>query len=107
MTHNLFLQITLSTKPLGLEEGIGMTCQYVLAARRRGHGKNKKGLEGGDEIADVDNAAEGEEAVANNGLEVEKAGRGKEERVKKRKVGASQESRGSKKRAKAQTAGQR
>jgi hypothetical protein len=34
MTHRPFLQITLSTKPLGLEKEHNVTCQYVMSKRR-------------------------------------------------------------------------
>ena len=39
MTHHPYLQITLSTSPLGLEDGEAgrnVSCQYVLAKRKRG-----------------------------------------------------------------------
>lgn len=41
MTHHPYLQITLSTTPIGLEEGESgrsVTCQYVLAKRKRRDG---------------------------------------------------------------------
>ena len=41
MTHKPYLLITLSTKPLGLEEGVGIACQYVLATRRRSRKRAK------------------------------------------------------------------
>ncbi|GMK57282.1 hypothetical protein CspeluHIS016_0401160 [Cutaneotrichosporon spelunceum] len=52
MTHRPFLQITLSTRPLGLEQGRtgrNVTCQTVFVARRRGRrggGKSADGEEG-------------------------------------------------------------
>ena len=39
MTHHPYLQITLSTSPLGLEAGEAgrnVTCQYIMAKRKRG-----------------------------------------------------------------------
>lgn len=42
MVHRPYLQITLSTRPLGLEEGIkgrNITCQYVMVRRRKNRSK--------------------------------------------------------------------
>ncbi|EIW70864.1 hypothetical protein TREMEDRAFT_61376 [Tremella mesenterica DSM 1558] len=39
MSHHPWLEITLSTSPLGLEKEYGVTCQYVLTGRKR----SKKG----------------------------------------------------------------
>ncbi|ORY32570.1 hypothetical protein BCR39DRAFT_522914 [Naematelia encephala] len=39
MTHQPFLQITLSTSPLGWESRRGVTCQYVMVRRRRPRNK--------------------------------------------------------------------
>jgi hypothetical protein len=44
MKHRPFLQITLSTKPLGLEEGPqgrNVTCQYVMIRRKKSASKTK------------------------------------------------------------------
>ena len=43
MIHHPYLQVTLSTRPLGLESQRGVTCQYVLVPRHR---KSKKALGG-------------------------------------------------------------
>ena len=51
MTHRPYLQITLSTRPLGLEAQKNVTCQYVLARRNR---KGRKAeLSNGAEAGDV------------------------------------------------------
>lgn len=42
MKHRPFLQITLSTRPLGLEEGVkgrNITCQYVMVRRKKSKSK--------------------------------------------------------------------
>ncbi|BEI84124.1 hypothetical protein CcaverHIS002_0407280 [Cutaneotrichosporon cavernicola] len=50
MTHRPYLEITLSTQPLGLEKGRNVTCQTVFVERRRGsRGKGKSKTEEGDE----------------------------------------------------------
>ncbi|WWD17481.1 hypothetical protein CI109_101922 [Kwoniella shandongensis] len=58
MTHSPYLQITLSTRPLGLEEKRNVSCQYVLARRKlRGKGKKAgkgKDANGNEEVEDVD-----------------------------------------------------
>ncbi|KAK8864221.1 hypothetical protein IAR55_001467 [Kwoniella newhampshirensis] len=55
MTHCPYLQITLSTRPLGLEEKRNVTCQYVLAKRKvRGKGKGKGGKDTGKGEAEDD-----------------------------------------------------
>lgn len=44
MSHRPFLQITLSTQPLGLEEGVkgrNVTCQYVMVRRKKAKSKMK------------------------------------------------------------------
>ena len=41
MTHRPYLQITLSTRPLGLEKNQNVTCQHAL--RKRGRSGKTKG----------------------------------------------------------------
>ena len=54
MTHNPYLQVTLSAKPLGLEANLGVTCQYVLAPRHRSKsGKGDKAELHAEKIVDV------------------------------------------------------
>jgi hypothetical protein len=65
MIHRPFLQITLCTRPLGLEKGPkgrNVTCQYVTTRKRKNKGKGKgKGEGKGKDIAA--SLAEGEAAM--------------------------------------------
>jgi hypothetical protein len=105
MTHNPYLEITLSTKPLGLEAGWGVACQYVLATRRRTRGNRK-----GEDAEEVDNGATKVDDEATKGIEIveEDAGvaqdrQGGGQMGKKRKADASQEAGRGKKRGKGAT----
>lgn len=67
MLHRPYLQITLSTRPLGLEEapkGRNVSCQYVIKRRRKGKGRKGKGKgKGKGLVGDADSKlleAEGE-----------------------------------------------
>jgi len=64
MTHNPYLQVTLSTKPLGLEAAVGVTCQYVLARRRRNRGNGKSEAKIGSELEEVVIPKDGERSEA-------------------------------------------
>jgi hypothetical protein len=48
MLHRPYLQVTLSTVPLGLEKGRNVTCQTVFVGRRRGSRGKGKGKEDED-----------------------------------------------------------
>ncbi len=48
MLHRPYLQVTLSTVPLGLEKGRNVTCQTVFVGRRRGSRGKGKGKENED-----------------------------------------------------------
>ncbi|WRT66169.1 uncharacterized protein IL334_003122 [Kwoniella shivajii] len=87
MTHHPYLSITLSTKPLGLEEKRNVTMQYVLV-KKKNRGKKGKGktADQGDadeeeeqqvqhvEVADVDRGLAGSDTaeLAKKGKEREK-----------------------------------
>lgn len=49
MTHYPYLEITLSTQPLGLDKDTDTSCQYILAARHRNRGTGKDGKENEDD----------------------------------------------------------
>ena len=107
MVHRPYLQITLSTQPLGLEvgpKGRNVTCQYVMVRRRKPRSNTKiNAVDPGSEesgplpaaagsvAAEVRGAAEEAEQVAKMG-----------EKAIKRKAGSSQSDtiRGGKKRKK-------
>lgn len=65
MTHRPYLQITLSTRPLGLEKGRNVTCQTVLVGRRRG-GRGKGGGDNGESEEKAEDGA-GAESEAKGG----------------------------------------
>ncbi len=103
MTHNPFLQITLSTKPLGLEAGVEVTCQYVLASRKRSRGKRKNSGEGGGGVKDSEKEpVRNEDQAMEDGQTLMREGERKGDAGRKRKVGAvaGQEGRGENKRLK-------
>lgn len=59
MTHRPYLEITLSTRPLGLEEQQNVTCQYIITGRRRRPRASRgKGGKGGEGDADSEAGAE-------------------------------------------------
>lgn len=109
MVHRPFLQITLSTKPLGLEQGPkgrNVTCQYVMVRRRKS--KLNSGNEG-DAGPSVPDSEQSSKIVAVEGASggQEKMGAAKERERKgenaiKRKAASSQPdaTRGGKKRKK-------
>lgn len=61
MTHYPYLEITLSTHPLGLEKEPDTSCQYIVAARNR----NRRGAN------DAKDGAEKEGGVDGNEVDVE------------------------------------
>lgn len=63
MTHRPYLQITLCTRPLGLEKGRNVTCQTVFVGRRRGSRGKGNGKSGGvgDAGEDEDEGEDGDE----------------------------------------------
>ncbi|CAK9786144.1 hypothetical protein CC85DRAFT_283745 [Cutaneotrichosporon oleaginosum] len=69
MTHRPYLQITLSTRPLGLEKGRNVTCQTVYVGRRRGTRGKGKGR-GGDKDEGGENNAEIAEPMASSVTDV-------------------------------------
>lgn len=87
MTHHPYLEITLSVHPLGLEKERDVTCQYVLAQRRRrrkGDGEQTKSepLTAVDEgHRDVD--MEGADLKARSSGKGDEAKAGKEKPVSK------------------------
>ena len=96
MTHRPFLQITLSTRPLGLEKEKNITCQYLLANRRRNPRKSldamkaQQGLESEKITADpsVADAAVGTDKEDAN---VERDGGGNEAVLKRKATGSESE----------------
>ena len=91
MTHKPFLRLTLSTAPLGSEVNVGVTCQYVLAKRKRsrGKGEGKQTIEGASQ-RNGDLADPGIRAI-DDGFQDEQKRTKIRQSDKKRKAGASQE----------------
>jgi hypothetical protein len=100
------MQTTLSTKPLGLEEGVkgrNVTCQYVMVRRKNPNSKPKA-------KAGISQEGEGMNTVQppkqdESGLEKDKNNQAEKDKGEKRKMGSSQAShldttRGGKKRKK-------
>lgn len=107
MIHRPYLQITLGTKPLGLEvgpKGRNVTCQYVMVRRRKSKPKSKAVDNGAEQPATGSEQlptaiATEEQADVDNVKEIGKKGA----KAVKRKAGNSQSSeatRGGKKRKK-------
>lgn len=103
MKHQPFMQITLSTRPLGLEEGVkgrNVTCQYVMTRRKKPRmqsGVTKAGMK------EVDAALSTKKDESGN--QTEKLDQLGMDQGEKRKIGSSQASategtRGGKKRKK-------
>jgi hypothetical protein len=107
MIHRPFMQVTLSTRPLGLEREVGVTVQYVVGKRRK-KGKvdeAEEALEGAVEVITQEDMGDAQEAEsAGHGLATApvradavsqsiEAEREEGEEAKKRKTLSSQESR--------------
>jgi len=100
------MQITLSTRPLGLEEGVkarNVTCQYVMIRRKNSSTKPKMkagGMHEGEEMIGAQPPKQDE-----SGPEKDKTNQAEKDTREKRKMGSSQAShsdtiRGGKKRKK-------
>ena len=106
MKHQPYMQITLSTRPLGLEEGVkgrNVTCQYVMVRRKNPNSKPKT-------TAGISKEGEGMDTAQppnqdKSGLEKDVDNQAEKDKGEKRKMGSSQAShsdtiRGGKKRKK-------
>jgi hypothetical protein len=107
MKHQPYMQITLSTKPLGLEEGVkgrNVTCQYVMIRRKKSNAQSKVKAGGMNEGEEMHGAQPQKEAES--GEEKDKVdNQAEKDTGEKRKIGSSQASqsdtiRGGKKRKK-------
>jgi len=106
MKHQPYMQITLCTKPLGLEEGVegrNVTCQYVMIRRKNPNSKPriKAGTSKEGEEMDTTQLPQDDES----GDKKDMGGQAENETGEKRKMGSSQAShsdtiRGGKKRKK-------
>jgi hypothetical protein len=107
MKHQPYMQITLSTRPLGLEEGVkgrNVTCQYVMTCRKNSKIKPKINAGASKEGEEMDTAQppKGDQSDEKKDKAIDQADKDKGE---KRKMGSSQAShsdtiRGGKKRKK-------
>jgi len=106
MKHQPYMQITLSTRPLGLEEGVrgrNITCQYVMTRRKNSNTKSKMETGASNEGEDKGHTSLSREIEPN--LERSKDDQAGKDQGEKRKMGSSQAShsdttRGGKKRKK-------
>ena len=106
MKHQPFMQITLSTRPLGLEEGSkgrNVTCQYVMVRRKKAFLKStqKKEPSNGVQKSETDGVSQKHAADEQKSKSAENV----KDTGEKRKIGSSQVScpdftRGGKKRKK-------
>lgn len=100
MTHRPYLQITLSTRPLGLEEGTkgrNVTCQYVMVRRRKTKPAKPK------QTSNAQSTAQKTGDAGANAAKAQTKAKAQEEKAVKRKAENSQASdtaRGGKKRKK-------
>lgn len=103
MKHQPYMQITLSTKPLGLEEGVkgrNVTCQYVMTRRKKPRMQRRVTKA---EVEEEDTALSTKKDESDN--QKEKLDQLGKDQGEKRKIGSSQASategtRGGKKRKK-------
>jgi len=106
MKHQPYMQITLSTRPLGLEEGVkgrNITCQYVMTRRKNTNTKPK--MKTGASIEGEDKGTARLPRENESDLERSKDDQAGKDQGEKRKMGSSQAShsdtiRGGKKRKK-------
>lgn len=106
MKHQPYMQVTLSTRPLGLEEGLkgrNVTCQYVMIRRKSWNtkAKTRAGISKEGEEMDTAQPPERDES----GLEKDVDNQAEKDKGEKRKMGSNQAShsdtiRGGKKRKK-------
>jgi hypothetical protein len=106
MKHQPYMQITLSTRPLGLEEGVkgrAVTCQYAMVRRKKSSSRPKTtaGISKEGEEMNTAQPPNNDES----GLQKDMAGQAEKDTREKRKMGSSQAShsdtiRGGKKRKK-------